>query len=126
MIKVANKTRGIICVDVPSENAVVGDSVVDLLKSIDFSQPTKPEDALRVLVGLEIAKRQEARLAQEMSTVALRRAKETVDLLPEYQGEDRPKHVNEVEKDIWKKIEKLPPIAARLAAGELQVANKPF
>ena len=125
MIQIVNTTRGILCIDPPNEHAESGDPIADLLSSVDLSRPTTTDDALRLLVGLEVAKRQSAQIERQRMVAAERRAKNTVDLLPEHQGEGKPKHVNEVNDTVWRKIERMPVIAARLASGDLRVVGYP-
>lgn len=124
-MKVVNTTRGILCIDPPSEHSDTGDPIADLLSSVDLSKPATTDDALRLLVGLEIAKRQSAQIERTQSAAALRRARNTVDLLPEYQGQGSPKHVNEVPDELWRKIERMPVVAARIASGDLRVVGYP-
>lgn len=124
-MRIANTTRGILCIDPPNEHVESGDPVADLLSSVDLSKPATTDDALRLLVGLEVAKRQSAQIERTRMVAAERRAKHTIDLLPEYQGEDRPKHVNDVPDDVWRKLERMPVIAARIATGDLRVVSYP-
>lgn len=124
-MRVVNTTRGVLCIDPPSEHSDTGDPIADLLSTVDLTRPATTDDALRVLVGLEVARRQSAQIERSRMAAAMRRAQNTVDLLPEYQGQGEPRHVNEVPDELWRKIERMPVIAARLATGDLRVVGYP-
>ena len=125
-VRVRNNTPGPIFVDVPSERMAEDqvDPVAQVLANLNLDSVTA-EDALRTLVGLEVARRQEQMAAQELARSARRRAKDTVDLLPAYHGEDNLEYINEVPDDRWRRVEKIPAIAARLAARQLEVVDYP-
>lgn len=126
MIRVKNMTPGLISVDVPSEHQQdARDPVAELLASVDLSHDISPGDALKTLLGLELAKRSEAKLAQDLAQASIRRARDTVDLWPSFQGEDEPTKVNDVPEDRWRRIERMPTIAARIACGDLRVVGYP-
>ena len=125
MVRVINTTRGILCVDPPANRQVSGDPVADLLASIDLSKPATADETFRTFLALDIAKQQAAQIERQMRVVAQQRARCTVDLLPEHQGDGKPKYVNEVPDEKWRALERMPAIAARLASGDLRVVGYP-
>ena len=125
MIRVTNKTRGIICVDPPQEKEESGDPVADLLSTIDLSRPTSADEVTRLMLSIEVAKYRAADTMRRAKQSAERRARSTVDLLPEHQGMGKPKHVNDVPDELWRRIERMPSVAARIASGDLHVEDYP-
>lgn len=123
-MQIKNCTPGPIFVDVPSRQAEEEvDPVAQVLASVDLSGDVSPSDALRTLVALEVAKSRAADAERELLRSSLRRARNTVDLWPAFRGEGESELVNEVDDTKWRKIERIPSIAARIASGDLRVVG---
>lgn len=124
-VRVRNNTPGPIFVCVPEETPEAGiDPVAQVLSNLKVDHVTA-EDALRTLVGLEVARRQEQLAARELTRSAQRRARDTVDLFPAYRGDGKAEHINEVPEDKWRRVERIPAIAARIATKQLEVVGYP-
>lgn len=122
MVRVKNLDPGILSIDPPNDKRDV-DNVAALLTRVGAGDLSSSADVQRVLLELELAKHKDALVLRQIQADAARRAGDTIDLIPAYQGKGKPQHVNEIEDGVWARLEKMPAIAARIAAGRLIVTG---
>lgn len=121
MARIVNETAGIICVDVPVEERRRIDPIESLFEGVDFTGPLGADAMFRFLAMDRMSERIAQAEVVSARRDAQRRARQTVDLYPAFQGETAPALVNEVDDVLWERIRKMPVIARKLDERALRI-----
>lgn len=121
MPRIANDTPGLICVDVPPVTREQVDPMASLLGSFDFSEAITTETAIKMLVLDRMGERIAQAQAVQARRDAAKRARDTLDLYPSYQGEGQPERYTEVSDEVWDRVKTMPVIQQQLDTRQLRV-----